>query len=167
MKPLFITTVLTTFLLAGCASQRHKTQSDQNELITSILPGATLLIGFNRNEDYQIDKNEFISGRQSSFENADLNSNGVINPSEFRAWHAKAIGVRGALPNFYHFDRNFNDLITRSEFNSGLDRLFASADKNNDEVIGFYELVSLKVPPVQRSRPNSIERGNRDQKRRR
>lgn len=166
MKSLIIGTVFSALFLTGCTGHGSKKSSSESELITSILPGATLLIGFNRNEDYEIDRDELDSGKHSSFENADLNSNGVVNLSEFRNWHAKAIGARGALPNFYHFDKDYNDRITRSEFDVGLERLFKAADKNKDKIVGFQELVSIKSPPEPRGRNNTGGRGDKEKRRR-
>jgi hypothetical protein len=120
-----------------------------------LLPGGALLIGFNRNDDYVIDEAEFTEGRVNAFKKADLDGDGVINLSEFRFWQPKATGSRSALPNLVHFDRNFNDRVTQSEFDVGLEKLFHGADQNEDSKVSYQELVVIVSPPEARKGKSS------------
>ena len=139
-----------TILITGCASKSSNSLPSGKDSITSLLPGGTLLVGFNRNDDYEIDKAEFSQGKVNAFKKADLNVDGVINMPEFRYWQPKATGSISALPNLVFFDRNFNDQITQKEFELGLEKLFRDADKNRDDKVSYEELVTIVASPETR-----------------
>jgi hypothetical protein len=142
--------VIVIIFITGCASNNGKRIPQGQESVTSLLLGGALLIGFNRNDDYVIDEAELAEGRVSAFKQADLDGNRVIGLSEFRFWQPKATGSPSALPNFVFFDRNFNDRITQSEFDVGLNLLFHDADKNEDSKVSYQELVAIVSPPEAR-----------------
>lgn len=147
MKLKLTAAVIVSILVTGCASNNGKHNPQGRESITSLLPGGTLLIGFNRNDDYVIDRTEFAEGRVKAFEAADRNGNGAINLTEFRSWQPKATGSISALPNLVYFDRNFNDQITQTEFDVGMEKLFHDADHNKDNKLSYQELVTMVSPP--------------------
>ncbi len=152
--------VIVIIFITGCASKNGKRIPQGQEPVTSLLPGGALLIGFNRNDDYVIDEAELAEGRVNAFKAADLDGNGVISLSEFRFWQPKATGSRSALPNLVYFDRNFNDRITQSEFDVGLNKLFHDADKNEDSKVSYQELVTIVSPPeARKGGSRSGERG--------
>ncbi len=161
-----ISTAILIIFVSGCVGQQ-KPQHNKSDSITSISSGGALLLGFNRNDDYQIDQNEFEAGRTFAFNSADLNSDGAINISEFRSWHAQAIGARGALPNMVYFDRNLNDQISQEEFYRGLDRLFFDLDENQDYIVSYDEVITMVSAPTMRPRggrrpPEAGGQGRRD-----
>ena len=147
MKSKLTAAVIIGILITGCASKSSKSFPSGKESITSLMPGGTLLVGFNRNDDYEIDMTELSQGKESAFKRADLNVDGVINMSEFRYWQPKATGSISALPNLVFFDRNFNDQITQNEFEVGLEKLFHDADKNKDDKVSYEELVIIVASP--------------------
>lgn len=158
MKISTIFFALAVVCISGCAS--NKPAKSDGKSIVSLSPGGVLLIGFNRNDDYVIDRSEFSLGRVGAFNNADRNSDGVINSSEFRAWQPKAVGSQSALPNLVYFDRNFNDRITHKEFEVGLEKMFNDADKNSDNEVSYQELVTIVSPPEARQRQGRGGRGS-------
>ena len=142
----FSITILLAALVTGCAGNKRNPPRDR--AITSLLPGGALLIGFNRNDDYMIDEVEFIEGRAEAFKQADINANDVISLSEFRSWQPKATGSITALPDLVYFDQNFNDEVTKSEFDAGFEKMFRVADENKDNQVSYDELITIVVPPV-------------------
>ncbi len=161
MKLKMVAALMLLVGITGCASNDGKSRSGSNDqAVTSLLPGGALMIGFDLNYDYQVDREELSKGRDKAFESADLNSDGIINVSEFRQWKVKAIGSRSAQPHLVYFDRDFNDRVTQKEFTVGVEKMFNDADSNSDSVVSYQELVKIVSAPV-RSRSNAKGSGGR------
>ena len=111
--------------------------------ITSISAGALLLASFDSNYNFQIDLNEFNNAKLQIFNIADIDKSGVISPFELEDWRKSALGSLDAPPGNLSFDRDYDQRITKNEFNKTLISIFESGDKNNDGILKFSELVDV------------------------
>ncbi len=122
-------------------------QLEKNELVVldptgpkTTIPAGLLYASFDGDGDYLISAGELSAGIARSFKFADSNNNDVLSLVELDAWRALALGSRDVLPGNTQFDKNFDSRVNRSEFSGVLSRIFTSADKNGDGVLGFDEL---------------------------
>ena len=111
--------------------------------ITSISAGALLLASFDSDYNFQIDLNEFNNAKLQIFNIADIDKSGVISPFELEDWRESALGSLDAPPGNLSFDRDYDQRITKNEFNKTLISIFESGDKNNDGILKFSELVDV------------------------
>ena len=111
--------------------------------ITSISAGGLLLASFDSNYNFQIDLNEFNNAKLHIFNIADTDKSGVISPFELEDWRKTALGSLDAPPGNLSFDKDYDQRITKNEFNKTLISIFESGDKNNDGILKFSELVDV------------------------
>lgn len=111
--------------------------------ITSISAGGLLLASFDSNYNFQIDLNEFNNAKLHIFNIADTDKSGVISPFELEDWRKTALGSLDAPPGNLSFDKDYDQRITKNEFNKTLISIFESGDKNNDGILKFSELVNV------------------------
>lgn len=140
--------------------------------ITSVGAGAMLFASFDTNTDYSINQIEFAAGRTQAFNAADKDNSKTLSLFELEDWREAALGSLDAAPGNLAFDKDYDQRITRAEFDHALGFVFNVSDINNDGILAFSELVKVFEMP---RRPiieeqDSIERINRqsrnDQQRR-
>lgn len=142
--------------------------------VTSVGAGAMLFASFDTNADYRVSEAEFIAGRRQAFNAADKDKSKTLNLFELEDWREAALGSLDAAPGNLAFDKDYDQRITRAEFDHALNYVFNAGDKNEDGVLAFSELVKVfEMPrrPVIEKEEDPIERinrqGRRDQQRRR
>jgi len=142
--------------------------------ITSVGAGAMLFASFDTNADYNINQAEFAVGKTQSFKAADTDNSKSLSLFELEDWREAALGSLDAAPGNLAFDKDYDQRITRAEFDHALGYVFKAGDKNEDGTLAFSELVKVfEMPrrPVIEKEEDPIERINRqarrDQQRRR
>lgn len=142
--------------------------------ITSVGAGAMLFASFDTNSDYKVNEVEFTAGRTQAFNAADKDNSKALSLFELEDWREAALGSLDAAPGNLAFDKDYDQRITRAEFDHALGYVFKAGDKNKDGILAFFELVNVfEMPrrPVIEKEEDSIERINqqsrREQQRRR
>ncbi|NNC35913.1 MAG: hypothetical protein EX271_01795 [Acidimicrobiales bacterium] len=181
MKSIVLTTC--AFLLAQTAqaqiisqTPRPDVQNPEAESVETLKPqgrvgtsgntvavartGALLFAGFDRNDDYKIDRGEVSDGIERAFERADTDGTGALSLVELEAWRVDALGAIDATPNNFAFAPNFARSVSLAKFKEVLtkvaDTLDKDADGNMDGVIKMADL--LKNQPLRtRSRDGEDE----------
>lgn len=154
MYKLILGSALMATSLAACASTQPERgeRQDRSERrgqaqgagpMTSVAIGGIWLAGLDLNGDYTISKQEFEQGKQKAFEAADTNNNQSLTLFELDDWRVKALGSEDASPGRFMFDPNFDQNISRGEFEVTLDGLFTRSDKDNDGQLYRSELVQI------------------------
>ena len=173
MKKIILTCVVVPLLLQACASSPQQKKAGQSappafgknqSVITVVSPASLLITSFNRNHDYVIDRAEFTAGRDQAFLNADSNQNGRISLFEMDVWRQSALGSKDAAPMSMYFDADFNQVVTKKEFETAFDSLFTSSDKDGNSTIAFTELVRVAARPS--GRPQGKKPGKGSQQKR-
>jgi Ca2+-binding EF-hand superfamily protein len=148
---------VTAALAAGCATPhrrpepRPETPADKiNQSYgggdMSATPAAVMLAGLDTNQDQKIDRKELEAGADRAFESADADHNGAVTIGELADWARRWLGDAYALPGHFQFDTDQNDRISRAEFHTTFERLFAQFDQNKDGVIERSELLTMTLP---------------------
>jgi len=142
--------------------------------ITSVGAGAMLFASFDTNADYTVNGLEFAAGRTQAFNVADKDKSKSLSLFELEDWREAALGSLDAAPGNLAFDKDYDQRITRAEFDHALGYVFKTGDKNDDGILEFSEMVKVfEMPrrPVIEDEEDPIERinrqGRRDQQRRR
>ena len=142
--------------------------------VTSIGAGAMLFASFDTNNDYKINRVEFSAGRTQAFNSADKDASKTLSLFELEDWRKAALGSLDAAPGNLAFDKDYDQRITRAEFDHALGFVFNVNDKNDDGALTFSELVKVFEMPRRirvEKEEDPIERINRqgrnDQQRRR
>jgi len=142
--------------------------------ITSVRAGALVFASFDTDMDYAVSQAEFTSGLTKAFKAADKDSTKTLSLFELEDWREAALGSLDAAPGTLAFDKDYDQRITRAEFDHALGFVFNASDKNEDGTLDFTELVTVfEMPrrPVIEEDEDPIERINRqsrrDQQRRR
>ncbi|MFO1187825.1 MAG: EF-hand domain-containing protein [Alphaproteobacteria bacterium] len=86
----------------------------------------------------------FLSALDGQWTAADTDGDGTLRALEFQAWRVRWFGSDDGWPGLFHFDANADGVISKAEFKSGLDAVFANFDKNKDGVIDRAELLVEK-----------------------
>ena len=139
--------VASGFTLTACASNsdQSRERGDRGELGqrqartsgTFLQPAAVLFAGMDLNNDKIISRDEMLTGAKSEWGNFDRNP----SATNFAAWSVKTLGSTDANPTFMSFDRDFNQVITETEFSAQIERLFTQYDKNKDGSLERAEMV--------------------------
>lgn len=123
--------------------------------MTLLAPAGLLIASFDTNGDYQISRAEFDVGYEKSFTRIDRDKNNKLTLIEIESWREKALGSKDARPSAMYFEGNFDQVISRKEFETAFETLFTNADKNDDERVEFGELIRVverrSRPPVEKS----------------
>jgi len=129
--------------------------------ITSVGAGAMLFASFDTNADYAINDLEFAAGRTQAFNAADKDKSKTLNLFELEDWREAALGSLDAAPGNLAFDKDYDQRVTRAEFDYALGYVFKAGDKNEDGVLAFSELVKVfEMPrrPLIDETENSLDR---------
>lgn len=135
--------------LAGLDDQRTEMPSIPKIRgpITIIRPAALMFAAFDRNADYSISRLEATLGATDAFGRADKNKNGKVSLFELEDWRAAALGSMDALPGNLNFDTDYDNQVSKTEFEGALMALFDRHDKNEDGAVVHSELMQiLEVP---------------------
>lgn len=142
--------------------------------ITSVGAGAMLFASFDTNADYQVNDLEFTAGQTQAFNAADKDKSKTLSLFELEDWREAALGSLDAAPGNLAFDKDYDQRVTRAEFDHALNFIFKAGDKNDDGILAFSELVNVfEMPrrPILEDEEDPIKRinrqGRRDQQRRR
>ena len=108
------------------------------------------------NNDRVTTKAEFVAGVETEWAVFDRSPSAL----SFADWSEKALGSRDASPTFMSFDRDFNGVISKSEFSTQLDSLFARLDKNGDGAVDRSEMIVAFAAPEGRGQQGG-QRGQR------
>lgn len=115
--------------------------------ITIIKPASLVFSGFDSNGDYQTSRAEAVSGASTAFGRADKDSNGRVSLFELEDWRAAALGSLDALPGNLNFDTDYDNQVSKGEFEGAIMKLFERNDTDEDGTIKHAELVRiLEVP---------------------
>jgi len=128
--------------------------------ITSLRMAGLMLVGFDENTDYRITRTEFDTGHQQAFKKADADNSGTLSLFELEDWRLKALGSLDARPGNLAFDKDYDQRVTREEFNDVLGHVFKVTDKDEDGIIIFSELVHVFEMPTRRLSEDGRERPN-------
>lgn len=117
--------------------------------VTVTRTGALLFAGFDRDDDYEIDRTEVSAGIERAFAKADTDSSGVLSLVELEDWRQKALGSMDAMPHNFTFAPNFARTVPPAKFKEVLskvaDNLDEDADGNMDGRIALADLLKSKA----------------------
>lgn len=136
--------------------------------ITSVGAGAMLFASFDKNADYKINTSEFTAGLKRAFKSADKDTSKTLSLFELEDWRLAALGSLDAAPGNLAFDKDYDQRVTRAEFDYALNFVFKAGDKDDDGVLEFSELVKVfEMPrrPVLEDDEDPIARINREGRR--
>lgn len=115
--------------------------------ITIIRPAALLFATFDKDADYSISRQEATLGATDAFARADKNKNGKVSLFELEDWRAAALGSMDALPGNLNFDTDYDNQVSKPEFEGALMALFDRHDKDESGSVHHGELMQiLEVP---------------------
>jgi|GEM_PF-468205 len=93
-----------------------------------------MLDKFDTNGDSALSRAEVEAGRAMVFTQADGDTNGGVSLDEFRGIWAEMTEHR-MVRGFQRLDRDGDGIITTTEFEKPIDRMFSKMDRNNDGMI--------------------------------
>ena len=130
--------------------------------VTTLHAAGLLFASFDTNRDYAIDTAEFFAGRDASFERADQNGNGSLSLIELQHWRSLALGSLDTPPSNMAFDRDFDQTVSRPEFDEMFGSMFQAKDVDADGRVAFSELIRvIEIPDRRRSEGGErLERGD-------
>jgi len=140
--------------------------------VTSLYTAGLMLAGFDKNTDYSVTRAEFDAGRIQAFEIADKDKSGALGLFELEDWRQKVLGSLDAPPGNLAFDKNYDQRVTRTEFDTVLGHIFKRADKNEDgrvissELIHVFEMPYRPVSNETRRHPETLNDAERNRHRR-
>ena len=115
--------------------------------ITVIGPAALLFATFDTDRDYKISRIEASNGAADAFGRADKDKNDRVSLFELEDWRVAALGSMDALPGNLNFDTDYNNHVSRAEFDRTLMDIFDRHDKDEDGYVQHSELMQiLEVP---------------------
>ena len=115
--------------------------------ITSISAAGLLFASFDKNSDYIIDALELSKGQAASFKIADKDKSGSITLFELEDWRKAALGSLDAPPGNISFDKDYDQRVTKAEFEHALSYVFAAKDQNEDGKLSFEEMTRVFEMP--------------------
>lgn len=132
--------------------------------MTLLAPAGLLIASFDANGDYQIDTPEFAKGQATTFARIDKDDNNRLTLIEIESWREAALGSKDARPSAMYFESNFDQVISKVEFDFAFKDLFTRADKDDDGIVKFGELIQVMERPSRQRRGNG-EAGERGERR--
>lgn len=132
--------------------------------MTVLMPGGLILAGLDRDANYKIDQTELTQGRDRIFKAIDRDKNKRLTLLEVESWRLEVLGAAEASPNSHYFDSNFDQKVTKDEFAQAFEDLFNQADRDEDGVVAFSELIRMVDRPSRRRGPDSSDRQNQERR---
>jgi len=114
---------------------------------TFLQPAAVLFASMDQNNDKIISHDEMLTGTKSEWGGF----SGNPSATKFSDWSVQTLGSRDSNPTFMSFDRDFNQVITETEFSAQIERLFTRFDKNKDGQLERSEMVVAFQAPIGRA----------------
>ncbi|NNC38059.1 MAG: hypothetical protein EX271_05730 [Acidimicrobiales bacterium] len=119
--------------------------------VTTLNTAGLLIASFDKDGDLVVNVEEYGGGRDANFMMADGDGNGAISLIELQGWRLHALGSLDASPSNMAFDRNFDQTISRVEFDEMFGHIFETHDVNADRELAFSELMRVIEIPDRRS----------------
>lgn len=132
--------------------------------MTLLSPAGLLLASFDANGDYQIDTTEFAKGQATTFARIDKDKNNRLTLIEIEGWREAALGSKDARPSAMYFESNFDQVISKVEFDFAFKDIFTRVDKDEDGIVKFGDLIRVVERPS-RPRRSEDEAGERRERR--
>lgn len=138
--------------LTACASGGSRPAAD--EPIRALMSAdALMFVSFDTDGDLVTSAAEIEAGIAREFARADANNDGNISPIEFQNWSSQVLGGSQLGPYRLDFDRNVDNVISRSEFVSEIQGRVRDydADQNGSLTRSEYvRLIGVTRPPRER-----------------
>jgi hypothetical protein len=135
--------------LAACSSGRSRPQVDLMDRSRDIF----LLLRYDTNNDRQISKDEMEAGLKADYAKADANSDGKLTSDEVQAENQRRWNAEGPQSSPL-MDWNQDGNVSMAEFGNAVHSLFATVDKDTDNVVTVAE---LQAPRGDRPKPAPIQ----------
>jgi len=117
-------------------------------------------MGLIAHEDYAVTASKRSA---KAFKSADKDGSTTLSLFELEDWREAALGSLDAAPGTLAFDKDFDQRVTRDEFDHAMTFVFKTGDKNEDGVLELNDLVKVfempRRPVIEED--NTIERINR------
>lgn len=127
---------------------------------TFMQPVAALLSLMDTNRDKRVSLEELKSGSQAEWSGFSQRPSATY----FAQWSIENLGSTDAMPTFMSFDRDFNGVISQTEFSSQLEREFKRLDKNADSMLDRSEMIiAFAARQGEKSRGRGQQDGGRGQ----
>lgn len=130
--------------------------------VLAVAPAGLLFASFDSNSNYSVDQQELFTGQSRAFVAADKNGNKTLTVFELNSWRERALGNADAAPRMIAFDSNYDQKITRAEFNHALTNMFGLLDKNEDGTADYSELLRKVNMPKRGERIARTPRSDMD-----
>lgn len=152
--------------LSACATKDDrrgppKDRGDRSAKRTSgtfLQPIAVVFASMDTNDDKIVSRTEVQSGIKAEWAAFDRSPSAAY----FAEWSLKNLGSTDAMPTFLSFDRDFNGVITQTEFSGQLESNFNRMDKNSDGRLERSEmLIAFNAQQGQRSRQGGEKGGGK------
>lgn len=104
-------------------------------------PVALLFTSMDANHDLLVDAAELTAAIPIEFARADRDGDGKISAQEMIAWGTAVLGDPEQLPNRMTFDVDLDGVVTKAEFEKGLQIEFSKLDRNGDGRISRPEML--------------------------
>ena len=121
---------------------------DKHKKAKRLVPGGSLFVSFDANEDRVITPEEVTSGAEAAFLAADTNGDGSLSALEQISW-AETLPIRDdTLSNPAYFDPNLDRMVSHEEFMRVISELAADYAEESGEIL----VTSLHAPKRDRER---------------
>ncbi len=133
----------------GPPPERDGSQRQARTSGTFLQPISVLFTGMDISKDTVLSRAELTEGIEETWSSFSRNPSAVA----FSQWSVKNLGSTDARPTFMDFDRDFNGVVTESEFSKQLTMEFDRLDKNKDGRVERSEMVvAFAAPQGQRKK---------------
>ena len=166
----FVLIASTTVILTACASNSgdrrgpppERGQSERPDRParasgTFMQPIAALLSTMDQNNDKVISSAEFKSGVSQEWDGFEQNPSAI----RFSQWSLETLGSTDASPTFLSVDRDFNGVITETEFLEQMDLEFTRLDKDRNGLVTRSEMIVAVAARSERAGQRGSGRGER------
>lgn len=145
--------------LSACASGSSR-PVDRNEPVRALLSAdVMMLVSFDADGDLSVSTAEVDAGLNREFARADTNADGTLQPIEFQNWANSVLGGGQMGPFRLDFDRNVDNAITRTEFDTEIRARVHDYDTDENGALSrseFVRLVGQARPPAPQHRPGVL-----------
>lgn len=147
--------LLTAALMACASSHPDRAEGSggrspqQRQTQTWAEPASLFLVGLEKGQA-TLSLADFQASEDAMWRSADADGDGIVRSLELQAWRRTWFGSDDGWPGLFHFDQNSDGVIDKAEFKAGLEAIFTTFDKNKDGVIDRVELLTERVPEMER-----------------